>query len=216
MVLWQLKEKIPFIILSAVVVVITFYAPGKQETSLISYSLGSRAYQRASCFWTYLGKTFWPHDLTVFYPFSDNLPAGHAFRSRHCDFSYQRFCHFSCKTFAVFISRMVVVHITILAGYRINSDFQHQHHIRCRSYHYLPSARPCHYAGLGLSPFYSNVKTAGKKNFVPVTMVSCSYGSLDMANNVVTGKTASVLFIRALKVTKKIIWHHVKFRQCFG
>jgi len=74
--LWQLREKIPFFIFSAVFSIITPYA---QYTSTISplnlkYPLGSRIANAPVSFMTYLEKTFWPHDLALGYPFSDQLP----------------------------------------------------------------------------------------------------------------------------------------------
>jgi len=72
--LWQLWEKIPFFILSAVLVIITFYTSSEKETSLKGFSLGSRIANAPVAFVTYLVKTFWPHDLAFFYPFSEQLP----------------------------------------------------------------------------------------------------------------------------------------------
>ncbi|MGD0280454.1 MAG: hypothetical protein ABSC11_14300, partial [Smithella sp.] len=79
--LWQLWEKIPFLILSAILVVITLYAPNDQETSFKVFSLGSRLANAPVAFVVYLGNTFWPHDLAVFYPFSDQLPLWQVFRA---------------------------------------------------------------------------------------------------------------------------------------
>jgi hypothetical protein len=69
--LWQLKEKTPFFILSAFCSFSTVYAQFKP--SVRYYSLGSRIANAPVSFVTYLEKTFWPHDLTFFYPFSDQL-----------------------------------------------------------------------------------------------------------------------------------------------
>ncbi|MFA5321255.1 MAG: tetratricopeptide repeat protein [Smithella sp.] len=70
--LWQLKEKIPFFILSAVFSIITIYA---QRTLFVkSFSLGSRFANAPVAFATYMEKTFWPYGMAVFYPFSDKLP----------------------------------------------------------------------------------------------------------------------------------------------
>jgi len=75
--LWQLSEKIPFFILSAIFTLITFYAQHRPSSkgfplsSLISNALISYA--------TYLGKTFWPYDLVVFYPFIEQLPVWEVF-----------------------------------------------------------------------------------------------------------------------------------------
>jgi tetratricopeptide (TPR) repeat protein len=71
---WQLWEKIPFFILSAILVIITLYNPNQPKTSLKAFSLISRLANAPVAFVTYLEKTFWPYDLAVFYPFSDQLP----------------------------------------------------------------------------------------------------------------------------------------------
>jgi len=69
---WQLKEKAFFFILSAAFSIITIYA---QRFLFVShFSVGSRFANAPVAFMTYLAKTFWPHDLAVFYPFSDQLP----------------------------------------------------------------------------------------------------------------------------------------------
>jgi tetratricopeptide (TPR) repeat protein len=70
--LWQLREKIPFFILSAVFVIITLLA--QQNPTIKNFPLGSRFANAPVSFVTYLEKTFWPHDLALFYPFSEQLP----------------------------------------------------------------------------------------------------------------------------------------------
>jgi tetratricopeptide (TPR) repeat protein len=70
--LWQLREKIPFFVLSAVLAIITFYPSDKPSPKL--FFLGSRITNALISFATYLEKIFWPHDLAVFYPFSDQFP----------------------------------------------------------------------------------------------------------------------------------------------
>jgi tetratricopeptide (TPR) repeat protein len=69
---WQLREKIPFFIFSAFFSIITLYA--QYNPSAQRFSLGSRIANAPVSFVAYLGKTFWPQDLTVLYPFSDQLP----------------------------------------------------------------------------------------------------------------------------------------------
>ena len=70
---WQLKEKMPFFVLSAVFSIITIYAQDKYIRNP-QFSLGSRLANAPVSFITYLEKTLWPHDMAVFYPFSDQLP----------------------------------------------------------------------------------------------------------------------------------------------
>jgi protein O-mannosyl-transferase len=70
--LWQLREKAPFFILSAVFSIITIYA--QYKPSVKHFTLVSRIANAPVAFVTYLEKTFWPHDLAFFYPFSDQIP----------------------------------------------------------------------------------------------------------------------------------------------
>jgi protein O-mannosyl-transferase len=72
-IVWQLKEKIPFFILSATLVFITFYTPGSLM-DIKSIPFISRLANAPVAFVAYLGKTFWPHDMTIFYPFSEHIP----------------------------------------------------------------------------------------------------------------------------------------------
>jgi len=74
--LWQLKEKLPFFILSAVLIVITLYTTSAQSNKLIP--LSSRIANALVSFVTYLEKTFWPQDMAIFYPFPAQVPAGQA------------------------------------------------------------------------------------------------------------------------------------------
>jgi tetratricopeptide (TPR) repeat protein len=86
--LWQLREKIPFFILSVVLFIKTFYTiiktfytpytpnnPGMMYYSdLIPVPLISRIANAPVAFVTYLEKTFWPHDMAIFYLFPDKIP----------------------------------------------------------------------------------------------------------------------------------------------
>jgi protein O-mannosyl-transferase len=76
--LWQLREKIPFFILSLVLVIITLYNPNTPDmpnpSRLEQFPFISRLANAPVAFVTYLGKTFWPHDMAVLYPFSDQIP----------------------------------------------------------------------------------------------------------------------------------------------
>jgi hypothetical protein len=70
--LWQLREKTPFFVLSAVLTIITLYT--MYSPTIKYFPLSSRFANAPVSFVTYLAKTFWPHDLAVFYPFSNQLP----------------------------------------------------------------------------------------------------------------------------------------------
>ncbi|HUN53847.1 MAG TPA: tetratricopeptide repeat protein [Smithella sp.] len=70
--LWPLWEKIPFLILSSAVIIITLYSPDSQSVKV--FPLASRLANMPVSLMTYLEKTLWPYDLTIFYPFSEQLP----------------------------------------------------------------------------------------------------------------------------------------------
>jgi len=76
--LWQLKEKMPFFILSAVIAVMTIYSPAQYDPlnppDLIPVSFVSRLANAPVAFVTYLGKTLCPYNMAVFYPFPDHIP----------------------------------------------------------------------------------------------------------------------------------------------
>ena len=72
-ILWQLKEKTPFFILSAVFSFITIYT--QYHPSVNDFTLSSRMANASVAFVTYLEKTFWPYDLAVFYPFPYQISA---------------------------------------------------------------------------------------------------------------------------------------------
>ncbi len=72
--LWQLLEKIPFFILSIVIVIITFHNPNNPDAPYLEQlPLISRIANAPVAFMIYLEKTFWPHDLAIFYPFPAQL-----------------------------------------------------------------------------------------------------------------------------------------------
>jgi protein O-mannosyl-transferase len=72
LVLWQLKEKTPFFVFSAVFSIITIYAQHKPFFKHIS--LDSRIANATVSFMTYLEKIFWPHDLPALFVFSGQPP----------------------------------------------------------------------------------------------------------------------------------------------
>jgi len=74
-VLWQVKEKLPFFVLSAAFSVITVFAQHKGAGRDLQFPLITRCFNAMVSFERYLEKTFWPRELAVFYPFTDNIPS---------------------------------------------------------------------------------------------------------------------------------------------
>jgi tetratricopeptide (TPR) repeat protein len=72
-----LLEKIPFFLLAALSCVLTFAAQkhGGAVRSLTSFPIGERLGNALVSYAQYLGKTFWPFDLAIFYPHPGQWPA---------------------------------------------------------------------------------------------------------------------------------------------
>ena len=119
--LWQLWEKIPFFILSAVLVFITLYNPNQQKTSLKAFPLISRLANAPVAFVTYLAKTFWPNDYGYFLSLLRPTSGLAGFGGHHSDYSYQRCRYCNGKTFALSVCWMDVVCDNPSAGYRNHS-----------------------------------------------------------------------------------------------
>ena len=77
MIVWQLREKLPLMMLSLLLIVITFYKPG-DNASYELLPLQARLANAPVAFMAYLGKTFWPHDLAILYPFDAHIPVWQA------------------------------------------------------------------------------------------------------------------------------------------
>jgi hypothetical protein len=69
-----LLEKIPFLVLAAASCGITVIAQSGAMTSLVVSSLANRIANSLISYVMYLAKTFWPVNLSPFYPFPDSIP----------------------------------------------------------------------------------------------------------------------------------------------
>lgn len=69
---WQLKEKMPFLLLAAFFSVTTVLA--QYNPTVKSFSFVPRMANVPVAYVTYLGKILWPRDLAMFYPFLEHLP----------------------------------------------------------------------------------------------------------------------------------------------
>jgi tetratricopeptide (TPR) repeat protein len=72
LILWQLREKAPFFVLSAVFSIITLYA--QYKPTVADFPFKFRIENSLISFIAYLEKTFWPVNLAVFYPYEYSLP----------------------------------------------------------------------------------------------------------------------------------------------
>jgi hypothetical protein len=73
LILWQLKEKIPFFVLSALFSIITLFARHNPSRHNLPFIL--RLANAPVSLIAYLEKTFWPHDMAFYYPFPVQITA---------------------------------------------------------------------------------------------------------------------------------------------
>lgn len=78
--LWQVKEKLPLVVLSIVIVIITINNPNHDAPHKI-LPLDIRMANAPVAFVTYIIKTFWPHNLAIFYPYPTHMPLWKIFGS---------------------------------------------------------------------------------------------------------------------------------------
>lgn len=76
---WQLKEKLPFLVLSAVVSIVTLYA--QYNPSFRHFSLSYRLANAPVAVIQYLWKILWPFDLAILYDLSTHIPRWHVISS---------------------------------------------------------------------------------------------------------------------------------------
>jgi len=75
LILWQLKEKAPLLLMSLMVSLITYVIHGQPYPKY--FPLIFRMQNVPVSFTTYLSKIFWPQNLSIFYPFPDYIPLWH-------------------------------------------------------------------------------------------------------------------------------------------
>ena len=167
LILRQLKEKTPFLILSIVFSFITIYARYKPYGKDFQFPLSSRLANALVSFVEYIIKTFWPTDMAVFYPFPDQIPTWKTFGA---------FCLISIISIAVvkvvknmpyiFVGWLwYVISIAPVIGVIKVGDFA-----MADRYHYLPSVGIGIMLAWGIPAFLKIMGT--KKNFLFLAAMS--------------------------------------------
>ena len=210
--LWQLKEKIPFFILSAVMVIITLYNPNTHDMSdtrdLQHYSLISRLANAPVAFVTYLEKTFWPHNMAVFYPFSDQIPLWQVLGASLLILVISVAVIIMMKRlpylftgwmwYAITIAPVIgIIQISITAPYAMADR-----------YHYLPSIGLAVMMAWGI-PALIKSEAIRKKLLFPAGIFFLGIISFISWNQCGYWKNSATLFYHALQVTKdNALAHH--------
>jgi hypothetical protein len=205
--LWQLKEKMPFFILSAVLAFVTLYSPDNQETSVQVFPLSDRFANAVVSFVTYLEETFWPHDMSIFYPFPTQILFGQVIISLLIITAItivvikmmKRFPYLSVGWiwYAITMAPVIgIIQISVTAPYAMADR-----------YHYLPSIGIGIMIAWGVPLFFPNANTR-KKVLCPITiaiLILISILSWKQCNN---WENSIQLWNHALMATKNNFMAH--------
>jgi len=196
-IVWQLKEKLPLMVLSAVIVILTFYNPNESSPHKI-IPLDIRLANAPVAFMTYLVKTFWPYNMAIFYPFPSHIPMSHIAGSvlliivmtAAAIITVKRLPYLFVGWFWFMIMLIPVIGITQISAYAMADH-----------YHYIPSI------GLGLLlawgiPHVLKNKGLGRVTLLPAVIFILIIMSVLSWNQCQYWKDSVKLFSHALKVTK--------------
>jgi len=151
--LWQLKEKLPLFVLSIVFSIITISAQYKTGGRDLYFSLVSRVSNALVSFMIYLEKTFWPHNLAVFYPFPAEIPTIQVISATILIITVTAFTIVAMKRFPALFTGWTwfVVTIALVIGIIPIGDFS-----MADRYHYLPSIGIAIMLAWGIPYFITN------------------------------------------------------------
>ena len=164
--LWQLKEKLPIVVLSVITVLITYYTPST-HTSYELLPLETRLANAPVAFVIYLVKTFWPHNMTIFYPFPFQIPVWKItlsllfiiFSSSIMILKTRRLPYFFVGWFWFIISIAPAMGIIQIGDFAMTDR-----------YHYLPSIGISIMLAWGI-PFFIRNKSAEKQILFPLSIL---------------------------------------------
>jgi tetratricopeptide (TPR) repeat protein len=199
--LWQIWEKIPFFILSAVFVFITLYNPSQQDTSLKVFSLSSRLANAPVAFVTYLGKTFMPNDMAYYYPFSDQLPVWQVFGATFLIIVISVVVIISIRRLPYLFVGWMWYAITLLPVIGIIQVSLIMPYSMADRYHYLPSIGVAVILAWGI-PFLIKREDTRKKILSPVSIAALSIMAVLTWQQCGYWRNSASLFSHALQITK--------------
>jgi Tfp pilus assembly protein PilF len=208
--LWQLWEKIPFFILSIVLVIITLYnpntpyrpdAPDISDTSgLKLIPLISRIANAPVAFVTYLEKTFWPHDMVIFYPFPDQIPLWQVLGASLLILVISVAVIVMIKRLPYLFAGWMWFAITIAPVIGIMQVSLNTPYAMADRYHYLPSIGLAVIIAWGIPALIKNEEIR-KKLLFPAGIISLAILSFVSWNQCGYWQNSITLFDHTLKVT---------------
>jgi protein O-mannosyl-transferase len=197
--LWQVMEKTPFIVLSSIIALITLSLQNHAYAQYLeNFPLSLRLANAPVSFVTYLGKTFWPHDLSVLYPFSDQIPIWQVWGAILLIFVISAAIIAAAKHLPYLFVGWVWYSITVLPVIGI---IQVGNEAMADRYTYLPSIGIYIMLAWGI-PLLFQQEDMHKKIFFPAGMVVLTILAFLSWNQCGYWKNSFTLFSHALRVTK--------------
>jgi protein O-mannosyl-transferase len=197
MALLQLREKVPLLVLSFFLTVVTFYAESITAGRNIYTSAVSRLADASLSFVTYLQKIFWPHDLVVFYPFPQQIPAWHVLGALVLIIAVSVTVIINIKRFPYLFAGWFWYAVTILPVLGITSIGVHLIHDR---YAYLPSIGIAVMLAWGM-PSLIQTKETRTKILFPAAIAFLAVLAVLTWQQCAYWKNSLVLYNHALNVT---------------
>jgi Tfp pilus assembly protein PilF len=213
--LWQLWEKIPFFILSIVLVIITlFYTPDVPDMldspDLKQVPFIFRIANAPVAFVTYLEKTFWPHDMAFFYPFPDQISLWHVLGASLLILIISVAVIVMIKRLPYLFTGWMWYAITIAPVIGIIQISISAPYAMADRYHYLPSIGLAVMMAWGI-PALIKSEEIRKKLLFPAGIIFLGSMSLVSWNQCGYWKNSITLYSHALEATKNNYLAHGNF-----
>ncbi|MBN1364327.1 MAG: tetratricopeptide repeat protein [Syntrophaceae bacterium] len=197
LILWQLKEKITFFVLSAACTIITIYA--QHRTSFKTIPISDRIANAFVYFLTYLEKIFWPHDLSIFYPFLEHISFWPTWGSFSTILIISALVVVNIKRLPYLFAGWFWYAITILPVLGVTYTGIHWMH---DTYTYLPSIGISVGIAWGVPHLIKN-KIIRKNALLPIAIISLVCLAILSWKQCEYWKNSIELFSHSLRVTKK-------------
>ncbi|MBN1363953.1 MAG: tetratricopeptide repeat protein [Syntrophaceae bacterium] len=204
--LWLLYEKIPFFILSIILVIINlFYTPENQITHEVPdeehFPFLSRLANTPVSFVTYLEKTFWPHDMTFLYPFVEHVPVWQVLVASLIIIAITIFVIVMLKRLPYLFVGWLWYSIAIAPVIGIIQISASTPYAMADRYHYLPSIGIAIMLTWGIAYFFKDANIR-KKILFPVGIAFIAAMSIITWKQCGFWKNTATLFNHALQITK--------------
>jgi Tfp pilus assembly protein PilF len=203
---WQIQEKLPFFILSLIAVIVTLYGQDNSSGTLIPF--GPRIANALVTFVIYIGKTFWPHNMAVYYPFPERIPAWQVTGALLFIVIITAAVIKTAKRFPYLFAGWLWFAVTMIPVTGIIQVSTAAPYAMADRYHYIPSI------GLAVMlawsvPLLFASKEKRKKILIPAALAFFAVMAVIARQQCSYWKSGIELYSRALQVTRNNVLAHV-------